>query len=900
MSSLPISSVFNDGYVAEQYELFRRDPASLDESWRQFFRFAESLAGTPDGSISSDPELLRKVAAAAALVESIVRSGHLAVELDPLGAPPPGAPELTPEFHGITEQDLERIPGSALGFADHATAADAVRRLREVYCTRLGIEAWYLSDESERDWFRQQLQGGDAVRPLANEEKKAILQRLSEVDGLERFLARAYVGAKRFSIEGTDSLVPLLDAAIEEAGKAGAREVVMAMAHRGRLNVLAHVMGKPYGTIFNEFEGKHAEGDAGHTGDVKYHLGYRAQRTLADGREVALELVPNPSHLEIANAVLQGVARAHQRVAGAAPGTRDSAVVMPVVMHGDSAFPGEGIVPETMNLAQLAGYTVGGTLHVIVNNQVGFTTDPIDARSTRYASDMARGFEIPVVHVNADDAEAVIMAVRLGVAYRTRFGKDFLIDLIGYRRWGHNEGDEPTFTQPTLYEKVRAHPTPREVWGARLVQDGVLAQEEVDRIEKEAFGKLEAAHAADRPVESHDAHGDSGASGDASAGTAVSAEDLIAINEALLTWPAGFAPHQRLARQLERRRDGLHAEGGIDWGHAEALSFGSLVRDGVSIRISGQDAERGTFSHRHAVLHDVTNGGTFAPLAHLPGAEASFEVYNSALSEMAVLGFEYGYSVAAPDSLTIWEAQFGDFANGCQTVIDQYLVSSEAKWQKMSGLVLLLPHGYEGQGPEHSSARLERFLQLCADDNIFVTNITTAANLFHALRRQLLLPFRIPLVNMSPKANLRHPRAFSPVADFTSGGFKEVIDDPNISAPAKVKRVLLCSGKIYFDLSEKQLSEKRTDVAIVRLEQLYPLPATQLQALRERYKKAEWVWVQEEPKNMGALSFLKLHLADDFPLRFISRKPMAASATGFSKLHAKEQQEIIERAFGSL
>lgn len=908
MSSLPISSVFNDGYVAEQYELFRRDPAALDESWRQFFRFAESIGGAPAGVGASDPDLLRKVAAAASLVQAIRQYGHLAVAIDPLGTAPPGAAELTPEFHGITEQDLELVPGVALGFPDRATAADVVRRLREVYSSRLGFEVWHLSDESEREWFRQQFRSGELLRPLGDDEKKGVLARLSEVDGLERFLGRAYVGAKRFSIEGTDTLVPLLDAAISEAASAGAREVVMAMAHRGRLNVLAHVLGKPYGTIFNEFEGKHAAGNAvSGTGDVKYHLGFVSDRQLADGRSVRLELVPNPSHLEIANAVLQGVARAHQRVPGAAPGTRDAAAVMPVVMHGDSAFPGEGIVPETLNLSQLAGYTVGGTLHVIVNNQVGFTTDPIDARSTHYSSDLAKGFEIPVVHVNADDAEAVIMAVRLGVAYRMRFGKDFLIDLVGYRRWGHNEGDEPTFTQPSLYEKVRAHPTPREVWAARLVQDGVLSQEEAERLEKEAFGRLEQAHAAIKagePAPSHDpATPEAVSDGGEPGSTGVSQEELIAINEALLTWPGDFTPHHRLAKQLERRRDGLHSDGGIDWGHAESLALGTLLRDGTAVRISGQDAQRGTFSHRHAVLHDEKNGGTYTPLAHLPKARAGFEVYNSALSEMAVLGFEYGYSVAAPDTLTIWEAQFGDFANMAQVVIDQFISADRAKWGQDSGVVLLLPHGYEGQGPEHSSARLERFLQLSAEGNQRVAYPTTAAQVFHLLRRHAEWSPRRPLIVMSPKSLLRLPAAGSSLADLTDGHFQTVIDDSAVAGRAEqVSRVIFCSGKVYYDIVKERGD---APVAVVRVEELYPWPHEELARVLDGYPNAsEILWVQEEPQNMGAWTYAAPRLSavtgTRLAPRYVGRPERASPAEGYLGSHQKEQARIVAEALADV
>ena len=906
MASLPISSVFNDGYVAEQYEIFRRDPAALDESWRQFFRLAERIGGA-DGSTSASDDLLQKAAGAASLVQAIRQYGHLAVQLDPLGTPAPGAAELTPEFHGITEQDLEQVPGAALGFPSRPTAAEVVGRLRQVYSSRVGFEVWDLSEEGEREWFRQQFRSEELLRPLNAEEKVALLRRLTEVDGLERFLGRAYVGAKRFSIEGTDALVPLLDEVIAEAADAGAREVTMAMAHRGRLNVLAHVLGKPYATIFAEFEGKKPTGNQAGTGDVKYHLGYRGCRQVGDGCSVELTLVPNPSHLEVVNPVLQGVARAHQRVEGAAPGTRSAVDVLPVVMHGDAAFPGEGIVTETLNLSHLPGYTVGGTLHVIVNNQVGFTTNPTDARSTHYASDAAKGFEIPVAHVNADDAEAVIMAVRVAVAYRTRFGKDFLIDLVGYRRHGHNEGDEPTFTQPELYERIKAHPTPREAWASRLVSEGVVTKEDVQRLEAEVFQRFEEIHG-DLKAGTTVAVPHGPEAGDQQPPytpqvTGVSREELLALNEQLLTWPAEFTPHPRLAKQLLRRHDALQADGGIEWGHAEALAFASLLVEGTSVRLSGQDAERGTFSHRHAVLHDVNDGATYTPLANLPKSQAGFEVFNSPLSELAVMGFEYGFSTAAPDTLTLWEAQFGDFANMAQPLMDQFLFADRAKWGQSSGLTLLLPHGYEGQGPEHSSARLERFLQLAAEDNCSVTYPTTAAQYFHLLRRQAARRPHRPLVVMSPKSLLRLSAAGSSLADLEAGAFQPVLDDATMQdRAAEVTRLVLCSGKVYYDLVKERTSEP---VAVVRVEELYPWPTEALTRVLDRYPNVrDVVWTQEEPQNMGAWSFAALRLpavlGTRIPLRYAGRPDRASPAEGSMAAHQAEQARIVREALGEV
>jgi 2-oxoglutarate dehydrogenase E1 component len=714
------TTAFNDGIIAEQFERYRRDPASVDESWRQYFGTAAALFGaaapaaaapsTTPSAVSSDVTYLRKVAAASSLVQAIRNYGHLAVQLDPLGTPPSGAIELTPEFHGITDDDLRTIPGHAIDderFA-HVTAAEVIARKRDVYIRSVGIEVWHIENDDERNWFREQYRAGHHTRALTPEEKRAVYRRLCEVDGLERFLGRAYTGYKRFSIEGTDALVPMLDAIVDESVRTGAREVVVGMAHRGRLNVLTNVMGKPYEALFGEFEGKHRTGGEAGTGDVKYHLGFDAQRQL-HGRDVMLRLVPNPSHLEIVNPVLSGIARAHQRVRGAAPGVRDELAVVPVCIHGDAAFPGEGVVAETFNLSALNAYRTGGTIHIIVNNQIGFTTNPSDARSTYYASDLAKGFEVPIFHVNGDDAEACMQAVRLACAYRTKFGKDVLIDLVGYRRHGHNEGDEPTYTQPALYQRVKEHPTVPQAWARRLIADGVMTADEASAVEQEVMAAYAARHAAfKQAAEGHETHEpwpDDETFGAAPVQTAVSAERLLAINEALLTWPSDFAAHPRLTKQLERRRDAVGASGGIDWGHAEALAFGALLQEGTSVRITGQDAERGTFSHRHAVLNDVETGRKYAQLANLPGSRGAFEVYNSALSELAVLGFEYGYSTAADDALVLWEAQFGDFVNMAQPVIDQFIVADRAKWGQTSGVVLLLPHGYEGQGPEHSSAR---------------------------------------------------------------------------------------------------------------------------------------------------------------------------------------------------
>ncbi|HEX6315300.1 MAG TPA: 2-oxoglutarate dehydrogenase E1 component, partial [Gemmatimonadaceae bacterium] len=702
--------------------------------------------------------------------------------------------------------------------------------------------------------------------------------------------------------EGTDALVPMLDIAIHDAAMIGAREVVMGMAHRGRINVLAHILGKPYGTIFDEFDGKHADLADSETGDVKYHLGFESERSFGDGRKVRLTLVPNPSHLEVVNPVLEGLARAKQRAYGRAFGAPDGrgASVLPILVHGDAAFPGEGVVAETFNLSGLRGYGVGGTLHIIANNQVGFTTAPNDGRSTHYASDLAKGFEVPIVHVNADDPEACVAAVRLGIAYRHQFAKDFLIDLVGYRRWGHNEGDEPSFTQPTLYQAIRAHPTPRRVLADRLIKQGVVSEDDVTAEEKAAMERLESAHGNRNGEPAHDDE-DTAPASSPPPPTAVRGELLIALNERLLAWPETLHVHPRLAKQLERRRDAMGESGGIDWGHAEALAFASLLVEGVDVRLTGQDTERGTFSHRHAVLYDTENGSPWTPLQHLPNAAGRFEVWNSPLTELAVLGFEYGFSTACPEALVLWEAQFGDFVNMAQPVIDQFIAADTAKWGQDSSVVLLLPHGYEGQGPEHSSARLERFLQLCAEGNMRVAYCTSPAQYFHLLRRQAKDPVRRPLVLMQPKSMLRLPAAASRLDDFTQGGFRRVIDDPAVANRDEVTRIVFTTGKLYYEL----VAEGRPNhIAVVRVEELYPWPHDEVSRAVDVYPNVvEIVWAQEEPKNMGAWSFvaprLRASAGNALIIRYVGRPERASPAEGFLQSHQAEQARIVGEAWAA-
>jgi 2-oxoglutarate dehydrogenase E1 component len=915
MSTEPITSVFNDGYVAEAYEAYRRAPASVDESWRQFFRFAESLgtiaapaaAGAPsiaapaiDARTSANLDLLRKVAGTAGLFEAIRAYGHLAAEIDPLGTRPPGTPELTPEFHGLTEADLQAIPGEVLG-ASEPTAAEAVARLRQLYSSNIGFEFDHLGAANEREWLRYEIESGRIHQPLTGGEKKAILRRLTQVDGLERFIGRVYQGYKRFSIEGTDSLVPMLDVAIDMAAAGGTREVAIAMAHRGRINVLAHILGKQYKTIFGEFEGKHAAGNAeSETGDVKYHLGATGRRQVAGGREIAVSLIPNPSHLEFVNPVLQGATRARQDVL-AEGGEREEASVVPICIHGDAAFPGEGVVAETFNMSRLRGYRVGGTLHIIANNQVGFTTDPCDGRSTRYASDLAKGFEIPVVHVNAEHVEACVRVVRLGIEYRAKFVKDFLIDLVGYRRHGHNETDEPGFTQPALYTQIRAHPSSRQVWGARLVAEGVTTEEEVKALDAEITAGFEQIQSSATPADgeqSPEGTVPAAAAGRKEAAAEIEnprADQLISLNEQLLAWPQTIKPNSRLAKTLQRRRDAMGDAGGIDWGHAEALAFASLIVEGTTVRLTGQDVERGTFSHRQSVLHDVETGESYTPLSHLSQAQGKFEVCNSPLSETAVLGFEYGFSTVMPEALVLWEAQFGDFVNVAQPIIDQFIASDRAKWGHDSSVVLLLPHGYEGQGPEHSSARLERFLQLCAEGNMRVAYPSTPAQYFHILRRQARMKLKRPLVLMQPKSLLRLPEAASKLTDLTEGHFHTVIDDPLAAETREaVTRLVFCMGKLYYDL----LAQRKAHIALVRVEELYPWPHDEVARIVDLYPAAtEVVWAQEEPKNMGAWSYvsprLRVSTGNAMILRYVGRPDRASPAEGYASAHKTEQDRII-------
>jgi 2-oxoglutarate dehydrogenase E1 component len=909
-----VFDMYNAAYVQAVYDQYLQNPSSVDESWRRLF---ESDTGTrgllgaelrPSGNGSapasaaaeSTPSLqqLRAARAAGELVDAYRLHGHRAARLDPLGSTPPGHPMLEPEFHGITDADLATVPSALIDDLPGDTMDEVLHWLQQTYTSSIGYEYEHLEDPTHREWLREQIETGAHRQPLSADEKKRLLERLTEVEALEQFIHRAYLGAKRFSIEGTDMMVPMLDLAVERAAAAGAREVAIGMAHRGRLNVLAHVLGMPYGDIIAKFEGIHAQ-TAG-TGDVKYHLGAEGTYATRDGEPLTVSLAPNPSHLEFVHAVVEGVTRAKQTDRTTAKLTQDENLVVPVIIHGDAAFSGQGVVPETLNLARLRGYRTGGTLHIIANNQVGFTTNPSEARSTDYASDVARGFDIPVFHVNADDPEACLAAVRLAMMYREQFHCDVVIDLIGYRRFGHNEADEPAYTQPVLYRTIGEHATVRRIWGERLGADSVIEEGELDRVWQTAYQRLVSeqeqvkTQAEEMHVEPHEEERDEGEDVE----TRVAAELLADLDRQLHSWPDDFTVNPKLARQLEKRSKVVGEGGRLEWAHAEALAFASLLAEGVPVRLTGQDTERGTFSQRHLVLHDAATDRRHTPVANLQQATAPFEVHNSPLSELATVGFEYGYSVVAPRALVLWEAQFGDFVNGAQVIIDQFIAAGRAKWGQESRMVLLLPHGYEGQGPEHSSARLERFLQSCAENNMRVANCTTPAQYFHLLRRQALLPQRRPLIVMTPKSLLRHPRATSPISELSDAGFSHVIGDDAIDAK-KARRVVLCTGKVYYDLVAARDEAGSTDVAIVRIELLYPFPAAELGALLGTFADStEIVWAQEEPQNMGAWSFVAPRIREvaGRDPGYIGRPPRASPAEGYADAHEKEQKRITGEA----
>jgi 2-oxoglutarate dehydrogenase E1 component len=899
---MDISATLNADFIDAQYRRWQADPASVSADWQYFFQgFELGLEGPAPAPAAAGR------AGADHRVESLIRRyrelGHLLACMDPLEACPTGHPLLEPAAVGLEDADLERAFSTSLAEAP-TPLNEILKILKETYCRSIGVEFMHLQDPHERAWLRERMEPGRNRSELDAAARRRILERLTRTALFEQFLNKKYVGVTRFSLEGGDGLIPLLDTMADRSAAAGVAEWVLGMAHRGRLNVQAHLLGRPYEEIFAEFEHCYDPEALVGAGDVKYHNGFLADLTTFDGHPLKIYLVNNPSHLEAVNPVVEGVCRARQDLAGSDAGT-----VLPVLIHGDAAFAGQGVVAETLNMSQLAGYGTGGTVHIVINNQIGYTTLPGDARSSRYATDVAKMIMVPIFHVHGENPEALVHAANLALDYRLAFGKDVVIDLVCYRRYGHNEGDEPYFTQPLMYARIRQRPSLHRLYAETLAAAEVLGEGELDKMETEIGAELEAAydqvHGTSCPFPEnryYDAWDRIRPAFDpAPVKTAVAAKTLKDLARRLNTVPEDFHPHRKLAALLERRLEAVEKGAGIDWANAEALAFASLVSTGVAVRLSGQDCGRGTFSQRHAVLFDTASGEPRVPLSRLADDQAPFEVYNSLLAEFAVLGFEYGYAACRPEVLTLWEAQFGDFANNAQSIIDLFISAGQAKWQRLCGLVLLLPHGWEGLGPEHSSARLERFLQLCAEDNMQVCNLTTPAQYFHLLRRQVLAPWRKPLVLMTPKSLLRHPAAVSDLKELSGGGFAPVI--PDAQAAKTAKRVLLCSGKIYYELDQRRRDLKRKDTAIVRLEQFHPFDAAALKAVLKPYSKAkQWCWVQEEPENMGAWGFLRHRLQEllGAPVDYIGRPAAASPATGFPAIYRKQQAAIREKAFADI
>jgi 2-oxoglutarate dehydrogenase E1 component len=899
-------------YMESVYADYLKNPSSVSPDWRVFFEgfdFGYNLNSNPENipvgtATGIDKEKLMKELAVFELIRAYRKRGHLAATTNPIRERKNRHPQLQPELFKLYDEDMEKTfdSGKFIGLKD-GKLKDIIAQLKTLYAGNIGVEYTYINDMEKVSWFQKAY---EAIirKPLELHERKRILEKLNEGVIFEKFLSTKYIGQKRFGLEGGESTIPAMDAIINAAADGGVCEVVIGMAHRGRLNILANILKKTYEQIFSEFEGYMPPDISMGSGDVKYHLGFNSNITSPAGNVINLQLTPNPSHLEAVDPVVEGFARAKADTLY----NREYHKVLPILIHGDAAVAGQGIIYELLQMSKLEGYYTGGTVHFVINNQIGFTTDFDEARSADYCTSIASMLTTPVLHVNGDDAEAVVKCALLAFQYRQKFNEDIFIDMVCYRRNGHNEGDEPKYTQPGLYNLIEKHPNPREVYSNFLLSQGEedakqLAKEMELRYWNELQQRLDNAKQTPLPYSPqkpelwwNELRKSTDDDFHQSPATGISEAEFEQLFRTIMKVPEDLKPLRKVEKLLQDKVKLFESEKKADWATGELLAYASLLHEGYEVRLSGEDVKRGTFSHRHAVIYDENTNRPYNRLSNISPEQGTFYIYNSLLSEFGVMGFEYGYAMANPNNLVIWEAQYGDFANGAQTIIDQYIITAETKWSCMNGLVLLLPHGYEGGGPEHSSARMERFLQMCAENNIIVTNITTAANLFHAFRRQLKWQFRKPLINFSPKANLRHVRAYSSVYEFTEGKFQEVIDDPYITEPAGVTRVLLCSGKMYFDLSDKQMADKRTDVAIVRLEQVYPLPLQQLHSLRAKYGTANWTWVQEEPKNMGALSFLKMNI-ENFPLDYLSRPAGAATATGFSKKHAQEQQTIIDAAF---
>jgi 2-oxoglutarate dehydrogenase E1 component len=922
----------NAGLIDQIYHQWASDPDSVDPAWAELFSQWEDEEGyAPPVHHPSAPSIFsgnsssqnvqgglsrrdamvvaNRQARAAQLINAYRVRGHIEADIDPLDRKERVThPELTLDFYGLSDADLDApISGTGVyGVPEQTTLRHIIARLRRAYCASYGVEFMNINDIEKKRWLQKRLETLQDTDPLSSDEERYALRLLADAENFENLLGTLFPGTKRFSVEGAEPLIPLMALMIDEAAEGGIDRILIGMAHRGRLNVLANIFNKPIRAIIEEFRNLEVEVDSVQgSGDVKYHLGYSSEYTTHMGRKVRMTLAFNPSHLEAVNPVVEGRARARQDRRG--PGSH--ANIMPVLIHGDAAFAGQGLVAETLNLSRLRAYKTGGCIHIIINNQIGFTTSPRDARSTPYCSDVARMLAVPIFHVNGEDVEAVASVAKLAAEYRQTFNQDVIIDMYCYRKYGHNEGDEPAFTQPLLYNIIRQKHTPREEFANSIIRRGEMTQEEADAIASDSASRLR--RHLDQPVSGERTHDGSeswlkelwenfltGSIHD-EVDTTFERSRLVALLETVNSIPANFNAHRKIKRLVSQRLQAADGKRPVDWAVAEQAAYATLCDQGYRVRISGQDAGRGTFSHRHAVLNDSQNGKEYVPLAHIREGQGPFEVYDSFLSEAAVLGFEYGYSLDAPDALVIWEAQFGDFANGAQVLIDNFIMSTEQKWGRNTGVVMLLPHGYEGQGPEHSSARLERYLQLCAEDNVTVANCTTPASFFHLLRRQVLLKTRKPLVVMSPKSLLRHPLCISTIDDLAQGAFQRVIPDESVDC-STIKRVVFCSGKIYYELLAERVSRGITDIAIARLEQLYPFPGEEVRAFLERCSPdAEVVWCQEEPRNMGAWPMMDEWMGvvlGGMPPQYIGRPESASPATGFHQIHKQEQQQLVNEA----
>jgi 2-oxoglutarate dehydrogenase E1 component len=902
-------------YIEDLYNQFLQNPESIDLEYKKFFQgfdFATSQLSTKqvaNGHIASSVEgnntvNLTKEFGVYQLIRAYRKRGHLLSNTNPIRTRKDRKAHLELEHFGLSDADLKTEFQAGKYFnLQSSTLENIVTHLQKIYVSRVGIEYTYINNEEICKWLEKEFEK-TMLEDLPLDKKKRILEKLNQGVIFEKFLHTKFIGQKRFSLEGGESTIAALDAILTEAAEEGVQEVVMGMAHRGRLNILANILQKTYEQIFTEFEGAPPTDTTMGSGDVKYHLGFKSDVTTLKGKKINLQLTPNPSHLEAVNPVVEGFARAKADTLY----NSDFDKILPILIHGDASIAGQGIVYEVLQMSDLHGYYTGGTIHFIINNQIGFTTDFDDARSADYCTSIASMVQAPVFHVNGDDPEAVVKMAELAIKFRQEFNRDVFIDMVCYRKWGHNEGDDPKFTQPELYSKIDKHPNPREVYAKILSErgevDSALAKEMETIFWKDLQDRLDDLKQKPLPYtrqQPEQAWADLGRATEedfaTSPDTSITIEQLQTVIDGIMKIPSDFSPLPKVKKIIEEKIKTYNEQKQLDWATGELAAYASILLEGNDVRMSGQDVQRGTFSHRHAVLRDEKTNKPYNRLNSITEKQGSFRIYNSLLSEYAVLGFEYGYAMANPNTLTIWEAQFGDFNNGAQTIFDQFLSSAETKWGKQNGMVILLPHGYEGQGPEHSSARMERFLMMCAELNMIITNCTTSANFFHALRRQLKFGFRKPMLNFSPKANLRLNKSYSHIDEFTNGKFQETIDDSAINDVNTVKRVLLCSGKIYFYLLEKQTTENRQDIAIIRMEQLHPLPINQLQLLQTKYKQAQWIWVQEEPRNMGAASYLKMNMPESFKLGYLSRNASASTATGFAKKHAEEQKALVEGAF---